>query len=139
MQSDGSLSVTWRVSLWVRVLLPLLGVLLVWLGLTDPDPAFGLALALAGPLGIWLFGFRPRVTLDSTELTVVNPLGTRRLIVHEITEAVPGYLGLENRSGDRVVTAWAVQQMNISTLLMADTRASRVAAQILDRAGQAPR
>lgn len=131
----------WRVSLWVRCLLPLVLALFIWVGigsLREDDPIFGTGFLVLGPLGIWAFGYRPRICLSAEELKVVNPLRTRTIRLSKIDSVEPGYLGIRVRvQGGQECEAWAVQQTNLATWLGAQGRSARVVEEITAGIGRA--
>lgn len=95
----------------------------------------GALLIAVGLAGVWLFAFRPRLTLDGTEVLVRNPLRAVRFDLGEVLAVEPGYSGVEFhlRSG-RTVRAWAVQKANAAWMLGRETRADVVAASFNERA-----
>ncbi len=55
--------------------------------------AEGVAFLFIGVAGLWLFAWRPRLTLTAEAVTVVNPLRTYRLPLSDITEVFSGSPG----------------------------------------------
>ncbi len=92
----------------------------------------GLQVAVALFLLWFLFAWRPSLCVRCDEVVIRNPLWTRRIPLSAVQDAAPGYLGIVIRRTDRrlPVTAWAIQQMNITATVGAETRAGRAAEQI---------
>jgi hypothetical protein len=87
--------------------------------------------------GFWRFGIYPRVTATPQELTVRNPILTRRLSWAEVGSVTPGYSGLAIETSDgRSISAWAVQQANFSTWFNRQTRAKSVSHKLMELANQ---
>ena len=107
------------------------------LALSEGDPV-GLVVglcALAVALSAWRFGLYPRVTATNDGLTVRNPLRTTFLPWTEVLHVSPGYSGLEiDRPNGTTVTAWAVQEANISDWLGRQTRSKAIAAELMELA-----
>ncbi len=84
----------------------------------------------------WLLAMRPMVRLGRGQVVVRNPLWTRRLLLADVADAVPGYLGVRiTRHGRRLpVVAWAVQEANLSSLAERDTRAKKLSARLRELA-----
>jgi hypothetical protein len=114
---DGSTQ-TWRVSLWGRIGVPVGGAALVGLLWADDDPTLA---AIAVPVALigWVFlTLRPRLTLDATTVTVVNPMSTTMIPLAEVDEIAPGWdglaIGYRVPGGRKRTTAWAVQRSNFA-------------------------
>ena len=110
---DGSTR-TWRVTLWGRIGVPVGGAALAGILWADGDPNASALWLLLWLLG-WVFlALRPRVTLDATSVTVVNPLSTTVIPLRDVDTIAPGYSGLaigyHVGSGRARATAWAVQR-----------------------------
>lgn len=95
-------------------------------------PLAGFVTLVVAALAVWLFVFRPALTLTGTDLVVRNPWGTRRVPLADITGTGGAYTGLriERRSGTPV-TAWAVQKSNAAKWSGTSTRADQVATEIM--------
>jgi len=92
----------------------------------------GAALLAAVAATLWWFTWHPSITLEADRVVVRNPFGTVTVPLAQIASTSPGYAGLVLRRWDgTAVTAWAVQKTNLATWLHRETRADRVAAQIL--------
>jgi hypothetical protein len=99
---------------------------------TGTEGRIGSALMiLLPPVAVWLLAYRPRVVLDATTLTVVNPLRTTTVplqCVDPLTRG--GYSGIKimwiDEGRMRSVEAWAIQKANVSGWLSRETRADRI-------------
>lgn len=89
-------------------------------------------------LGFYRLARHCRLTLTDTTLTVVNLAKPKQVAIREVTDATPGYSGIEVtlRDGSTVV-GWAVQKSNLATWAGRRTAADDVAAEILRRAHNA--
>ena len=91
-------------------------------------PVAGSVTLVLAALAVWLFVFRPALTLTDKDLIVRNPWGTRRVPLTDVKGTGGAYAGLriERRSGSPV-TAWAVQKSNAAKWSGKTTRADEVA------------
>lgn len=99
------------------------------------EPFWFMALVVAvSAAGVWLFAFRPRLTLDGTKVLIRNPLRLIRFDLDQVLTVEPGYSGVEFhlRSG-RTVRAWAVQKTNAAWMLGRETRADAVVGSFTER------
>ena len=95
----------------------------------------GVILIVSASLGVWALAFRPSIRLDNENVTVVNPVRTRRIPIDQIADASTArYTGVTVRFFDgrsiQSVTAWAVQKSNLMTWTNRTTRADSVTAAI---------
>ena len=91
---------------------------------------FGLGLAGFAAYA-WRGGLRTRIEARPFGLVVINPIRTYIVPWDAVVQVEPGYSGLLIIGGGRSVTAWAVQQANISEWLGRRSRSVRVAEEIL--------
>lgn len=88
-----------------------------------------------GVSGSWLFILRPWVGIDGDDLIVVNPIGGWRVSLTEVAWTEPGPTGLGIvRSDASSVTAWAIQQGNLTTVLGRPSRSKEIASEIQEKA-----
>lgn len=97
---------------------------------------------IMGTAGAWLFAFRPRVYLDRTNVTVVNPLRTTVVPLDRVQPTSrAGYAGLVivyfEAGRIQRVSAWAIQKWNLAVWLNRQTRADRIGQEIADAAARA--
>lgn len=140
---------SWGASTLTRVLMAL--VMLAWLaaaigaaldqhlGTSADGPNDHYYAAIMMVLAIpcfWRCSFYPKVIATANAVTIRNPIRTRTVEWSAIQSVRPGYSGLVFRLKDGAsVTAWAVQQANISTWLKRPTRAKRIVERIAELSG----
>lgn len=92
-------------------------------------------------VAMWRCGLHARIEATPEGLVVRNPVRTRRVPWAEVVDVQPSYSGLDITGSAGTVTAWAVQQANISEWLRRRSRSVVVAEQILElaRAHQTPK
>lgn len=101
-----------------------------------------LALMLIGAGALFLlYALRSRIVLSPDALEIFSLASHHRIAWEDITGADPGYDGIDIAvEGGAVIGAGAVQKSNASRWLgRTDTRADRVAREIMDRADAARR
>lgn len=81
------------------------------------------------------YGLRPAIHGTPTELIVCNPWHTTHLPRRDVRVVHAGYNGLQIKTTDDTVIAWAVQKSNLKTWTKKETRADRIASAIEDWAG----
>ena len=91
-----------------------------------------------GGAGSWVFILRPWVGIDGDDLVVINPLGGRRISLTDVAWVEPGSTGLEIVMIDATsVTAWAIQQGNLTTALGRPSRSKEIASEIQQKVTEA--
>ena len=143
VEDDGE-PVTWRRSLLVRFVVPLLA--LAMLGLTaalafdTPSPSLFLLVVAYVAVG-WIIGWgtwRARISMDRTYLTVVTYRGTRTVALRDVVDAQSGYYGLTVGLADEsTITSSLGETTNVTRWRGKVSRADMKAALILGRAAEA--
>ncbi|MEU0265847.1 hypothetical protein [Nocardioides sp. NPDC006303] len=88
-----------------------------------------------GASASWLFILRPWVGIDGDDLIVVNPLGGWRVSLTDVAWVEPASTGLEIvRRDASSVTAWAIQQGNLTTAFGRPSRSKEIASEIQEEA-----
>lgn len=129
--------VVWRVSPSLKALGWVFLAVSVWSGFTAysiDDMPFAVSSWASGPVVLWLFFYRPKISISGECLVVVNPFRVRRFQLNDIVSVEPGYMGLgiKTNSGMKC-EAWAVQQNNWESMLRHHGRAAQIAEEILGR------
>ncbi|MFD7076616.1 hypothetical protein ACFV9G_20580 [Nocardioides sp. NPDC059952] len=84
-----------------------------------------------GAAGSWVFILRPWVGIDGDDLVVVNLVGERRISLIDVAWTESGSAGLEIVKIDASsVTAWAIQQGNLTAALGRPSRSKEIASEI---------
>jgi hypothetical protein len=122
------MSRTWGVTPGGKIGPILGGVVVTGYGFWRAGPVFGTVMLVVSAVAIWLFAFRPSLTLTDSDVIVRNPWGTRVIPLADIAGFGGAYAGLsiQLRSGGSVA-AWAVQKSNAAKWAGAKTRADEVA------------
>lgn len=130
----------WRARTSSRVVaalvwLPLAAWASVEIVLKEQAPVYeGVTVVALACLAVWAFAFRPRLCVDGTAVEIQNPLRRHRLEAPEVTDIWVAYSGIRfERSSGPPVTAWAVQEWNLSKMLHRRTRAQEVAEALRQR------
>lgn len=80
----------------------------------------------------WRFGLHPKVRSSAEGLQVSNPIRSFRFDWEEITVVTPGENGLLIGSEETLAEAWCIQKSNHATKKGLNTRADRIANEIID-------
>jgi hypothetical protein len=123
-----------RLAVLVALFFVLMAVFLTAIDVVAAGAAILWILAIAVMFSTWRWFLVPYVALRSEHLEVQGAFSLRSVGYDSIRSVTPGPMGLQVETAkEGSIVIWAIQKSRVSQRMHRDTRADRVAAEIMER------